>query len=290
MKIRELYNQTIQRLQHENIPDAALETEFLLRFLLRVSRVELFLDNKDLSPDKVVEFEELLVRRLAREPLAYIIGEQEFWSLSFEVSSDVLIPRSETELLIEKVLSLIDDPATFSGRILELGAGSGVISIVLALELPQAEVVAVDLSRKALAVAARNIEMHGVGERVSLINGDWFSPLCPESKFDFIVSNPPYVAGQTRDGLQPELVFEPDLALFAGDDGTVSYKKIIPSCWQYLKPGGYVLFEIGAEQGGMVQDLFTATANLEFVEIVPDYAGLARVALAKAVDDVSACR
>ena len=284
MKVRELYNQTVSRLREGNIPEDALEAEFLLRFFLGLSRIELFLEDRELSRPELDKFETLLLRRLAREPLAYIIGEQEFWSLPFAVSPDVLIPRPETELLIEKVLSLVDNPDTFSGQVLELGVGSGIIAVVLALELPGAEVVAVDLSAQALGVAARNVERHGVAERVTLLNGDWFAPLGPAAKFDFIVSNPPYVAGQIRDSLQPELGFEPDLALYADGNGMAAYQQIIPLCGNYLKPDGYVLIEIGADQEEMIQDLFMVAPNLELLEIVKDYAGLPRVALAQAVD------
>lgn len=286
MKIRELYSRTVQRLRREGIADPALEAELILRAFLGISRVELFLADGVLGATRLREFETLLLRRLGREPLAYILGEQEFWSLPFFVSPDVLIPRSETELLIGQVLSLVSVPATFAGQILELGVGSGIIATVLALELPNTEVVAVDLSRGALGVAARNIDRHGVGQRISLLNGDWFGPLRPSAKFDFIVANPPYVAGQVRESLQPELFFEPDLALYAGDDGSLSYRRIIPFCRRYLRLGGYVVFEIGADQEQMIHDLFSSAPGLDLVEIVRDYAGLPRVAIAKAVDDV----
>ena len=284
MKVRELYNQTVSRLREGNIPEDALEAEFLLRFLLGLSRIEFFLEDRELSRSELDKFETLILRRLAREPLAYIIGEQEFWSLSFAVSPAVLIPRPETELLIEKVLSLVDNQDSFSGHVLELGVGSGIIAVVLALELPGADVVAVDLSAQALGVAARNADRHGVAERVAFVNGDWFGPLGPEAKFDFIVSNPPYVAGQVRNNLQPELGFEPDLAIYADDNGMAAYQRIIPACGHYLKPGGYVLCEIGADQEEMIHDLIMVAPNLELLEIVKDYAGLPRVALAQAVD------
>jgi release factor glutamine methyltransferase len=284
MKVRELYHQAASRLRQVNIPDDALEAEFLIRFAFALNRVDLYLDDRELSRLELDKFETLLLRRLAREPLAYIIGEQEFWSLSFEVSPAVLIPRPETELLIESVLALVDNQGDFSGQILELGVGSGIISIVLALELPGAELIGVDLSTLALAVAARNIERHGVADRVTLVNGDWFSPLTPEAKFDFIVSNPPYVTGLVRDGLQPELEFEPDLALFADDNGMAAYQRIIPACDQYLKPGGYLLCEIGSDQEEMICNLFMEAPNLELLKIIKDYAGHPRVALAQAVD------
>jgi release factor glutamine methyltransferase len=288
MKVRELYNQTVIRLQEKNIPESSLEAEFLLRFFLALNRVAFYLDERDLSRLQLAEFESLLVRRLAREPLAYIIGAQEFWSLPFEVSPDVLIPRPETELLIEKVLALVGNPATFTGKVLDLGCGSGIIAIVLALELPGAEIVTVDISDKALALAGRNVERHGVSKRVTLVNGDWFSPFNPSDKFDFIVANPPYVSGLVCENLQPELVFEPDLALFAGDDGMAAYRKIIPEARQYLKPGGFILFEIGADQDEAISKLFLTNPKLALIEIAKDHAGLPRIALAKAIDGASA--
>ena len=284
MKVRELSNQAVSRLQQAGIPDAAIEAELLLRFQLDLDRVALFLLDRDLSIEELDRFESLLVRRLSREPLSYITGEKEFWSLSFEVSPAVLIPRPETELLIEKTLSLIKLPVDFKGRVLDLGTGSGVVPIVLALELPGAELVSVDLSSEALLLAARNVAMHGVGDRVSLLNGDWLEPLVVRRSFDLIVSNPPYVAGRVHGELQPELDFEPEMALYAGEDGMDAYRDLIPSCREYLKTGGHVLFEIGADQAEAVEAVFAGTAGLELVEIVNDLSGLARVVVAKAVD------
>ncbi len=284
MKIRELSNQAASRLHQAGIPDAAIEAELLLRFQLDLDRVALFLLDRELSSEELERFESLLVRRLSREPLSYITGEKEFWSLSFEVSPAVLIPRPETELLIEKTLSLIKLPVDFKERILDLGTGSGVVPIVLALELPGAELVSVDLSSDALLLAARNVAKHGVGDRVSLVNGDWLEPLLPGRSFELIVSNPPYVASRVQGELQPELDFEPEMALYAGADGMDAYHELVPSCRQYLQTGGHLLFEIGADQAEAVEAVFARTAGLELIEIVNDLSGLARVAVAKAVD------
>jgi len=221
---------------------------------------------------------------LSREPLAYIIGEKDFWSLPFAVSPGVLIPRPETELLIEKFLSLVDDCSTFRGSVLDLGVGSGIIATVLALELPGAEIVGVDLSSEALAVASRNLQRHGVGSRVSLVKGNWLNSIGTEGKFDFIVSNPPYVASSWSGRLQPELGFEPGLALYAGEDGMTAYNIIVPPCHHYLKPGGHLLFEIGADQEEMITKLFNTTPHLELLEIGKDYGGHPRTVVAKAVD------
>jgi release factor glutamine methyltransferase len=284
MKIRELSNQAVSRLRQAGIPDAAIEAELLLRFQLDLDRVALFLLDRELSIEELDRFESLLVRRLTREPLSYITGEKEFWSLSFEVSPAVLIPRPETELLIEKTLSLIKLPVDFKGQILDLGTGSGVVPIILALELPGAEMVSVDLSPEALLLAGRNVAKHGVSDRVSLVNGDWLEPLAPVAFFDLIVSNPPYVAGRVHGDLQPELDFEPEMALYAGEDGMDAYHDLVPSCRQYLQPGGHLLFEIGADQAEAIEAVFAGTAGLELIEIVNDLSGLPRVAVAKAVD------
>jgi release factor glutamine methyltransferase len=284
MKVLELSNQAVSRLRQAGIPDAAIEAELLLRFQLDLDRVALFLLDRELSSEELERFESLLVRRLSREPLSYITGEKEFWSLSFEVSPAVLIPRPETELLIEKTLSLIKLPTDFKGQILDLGTGSGVVPIVLALELPGAELVSVDLSLDALLLAARNVAQHEVGDRVTLLNGDWLEPLVVGTSFDFIVSNPPYVASRVQGELQPELDFEPEVALYAGEDGMDAYHDLIPSCREYLKTGGHLLFEIGADQAEAVEAVFGRTAGLELIDIVDDLSKLPRVVVAKAVD------
>ncbi|MFO7606066.1 MAG: peptide chain release factor N(5)-glutamine methyltransferase [Desulfurivibrionaceae bacterium] len=290
MKTRELYNLTVRRFHRVGIPDADFETELLLRFFLDLDRVGLFLDECELSGTQLEKFEELVSRRLAREPLSYIIGRHEFWSLSFEVAPDVLIPRPETALLIESLLELIETPSDFNGTILDLGTGSGIIAVVLALELPQAQVVAVDRSERALAVAARNLKQHGVAGRVSLVQGDWFLPLQPRAKFDFIVSNPPYVSERIRSSLQPELEFEPESALYAGDDGMEAYRRIIPSSRPHLNDGGALLLEIGYDQEKMIQNLFSDIAELELIAIKKDFNGHPRVALARTVDGTTVRR
>jgi release factor glutamine methyltransferase len=274
----------VSRFRQEGIPEAELEAELLLRFFLRVDRTGLFLEDREVPEAELARYEELVLRRLKREPLAYIIGEKEFWSLSFEVSTGVLIPRPETELLVESVLRLVEDPASFRGRILDLGTGSGIIAVTLAMELPGAEVVAVDCSGQALEVAARNIARQQVSEKVSLIRGDWFSPLNEEKGFDFIVSNPPYVSEESRCNLQPELGFEPPQALFAGGEGMDAYRIIVSKAGSYLNCGGFILLEIGADQQQMIDNLFDQTTGLELIEIRRDYAGLPRIAVAKVVD------
>ena len=284
MKVLELYNQTVSRLQQAGIPDASFDAELLLQYFFGIKRVDIYLTQSEPTPSELQKFDDILKRRLNREPLAYITGEKEFWSLPFEVSPAVLIPRPETELLIEKIIGEISSPDNFAGKILDLGTGSGVIPVVLAGELPHAEIVSVDKSYEALDVAQRNIKRHGIEGRVSLLNSDWFSCFGQEAKFDIIVSNPPYVSDLVRDNLQPELQFEPGMALFAGDEGLVAYQAIIPECRRFMKSGGSLLLEIGFDQADQISEMVNATAGLLLKEIVSDYAGLPRIAEVKAVD------
>lgn len=280
-KVRELLRPTVENLRRVGIDEAQLEAELLLRCFFGLSRVEMHLTDRVAAADELAGFADLVTRRCKREPLAYILGEQEFWSLSFAVSSAVLIPRSETELLIEMVLARIPEPTTFAGAILDLGSGSGVIPVVLARELPKARLVGVDISPAALEVAAANAHRHGVAERIDWRLGNWYGALPPGSRFAFVVGNPPYVAERSRQNLQPELAFEPAEALFAGADGLDDLRLLIAQCHDFLDAGGWLLMEIGYDQGAAVAALLKAQPSLETVEIIRDYAGLDRLASAR---------
>ncbi|HSH13562.1 MAG TPA: peptide chain release factor N(5)-glutamine methyltransferase [Desulfurivibrionaceae bacterium] len=283
MKLGELLRLTSENLRQGGIDEALLESELLLRSFLGLNRVEMHLHDREITPDEVACFAEIVERRLGREPLAYILGEQEFWSLTFTVSPAVLIPRPETELLIEAVLARIPRKSTFTGTILDLGSGSGVIPVVLARELPQARLIGVDISPAALAVAAENARRHGVLERIVWSAGDWFDALPTGSHFSFVVTNPPYVAELSRLSLQPELAFEPPGALFSGADGLDAVRQLISQSPDFLGPGGWLIMEIGYDQGEAVEALLRAQPVLEAVEIIKDYAGLNRLALARKI-------
>lgn len=281
MKPGELQRRTAGRLRAAGIPDPALEAEILLRYHLDLDRVALHLNERVLEPGELAVFEKLVIRRLSREPLSYIVGEKEFWSLAFKVSPAVLIPRPETELLLEEVLQRVDDPAAFAGTILDLGTGSGAIAVVLALELPRARLFGVDISPSALALAAENGRRHGVAARLTWLRGDWLAPVSPASRFDFIVANPPYVAESTRKQLAPELAFEPGQALYAGADGMAAIRRFVPETPAFLASGGWLLVEIGYDQAEAVTELLRAVPDLDLVEIVKDYAGLPRLVVAR---------
>jgi release factor glutamine methyltransferase len=215
-----------------------------------------------------------VARRTSGEPLAYLIGEAEFRGRVFEVSPDVLIPRPETEVLIDLALERLHGRT--APRILDLGTGSGIVAISLALECPTAAVVAVDLAPGAISIARNNAGR--LGARVDFREGDWFAPVAGES-FDLIVANPPYVAAGDPHLAHDGLPFEPQLALTGGADGLGCIRRIVAGAPGHLKPGGWLLFEHGHEQGAASRNLLTATA-FQFAATFPDLAGSDRVTIA----------
>ena len=280
MKALQLYRLGAKRLQQADIEDAELESALLVGHLLQLSRAQVFLDESEVVDGIVQRFEQALSRRLNREPLAYILGEQEFWSLPFYVNGNVLIPRPETELLLETALQVLRgearDPA--SVRILDMGTGSGVIPIVLALELPGALVSTLDISLAAQLVARKNAERHGVLSRISFITSDWLAAIRRQPLFDLVVTNPPYVARESFAALQPEVSrFEPRLALDGGRNGMDVICRFAGDLAVVLRPGGHFLMEIGADQSHFVTDLFSSFSEFTGLAVYEDYAGLPRI-------------
>lgn len=217
------------------------------------------------------QFAEWVARRAAGEPFAYLVGEAEFRGQVFQVSPAVLIPRPETEVLIDLVLAKL--AGLTAPRLVDLGTGSGIVAISLALECPAAQVAAVDLSADALAVARNNAGR--LGARVDFRQGDWFAPLAGEC-FDVVVSNPPYVADGDPHLALNGLPFEPKMALTDGADGLACIRRIITDAPKHLKPGGWLLFEHGYDQGEASRNLLTA-AGFKAASTFPDLAGIDRV-------------
>ena len=279
--------QGVRRLLGAGIDSARLDAELLLGCALGVSREELILAAaKNLSVAESYRYEDLLVRRLNREPLAYITGRQEFWSLDFLVSGDVLVPRPETEMLVEFALSHLAE-ATNSElpRILELGTGSGAIAVALATELPQAQIVATEISPAALAIARRNASRNGVSDAIRFLEGDLFSALAEdlENYFDLIISNPPYIPRDEISTLDAEVSrWEPHAALDGGVDGLDFYRRIAEQAPAYLRQYGAVAVEIGAAMGAVVSALFRNRAAYVDTQVHQDYSGRDRVMLARA--------
>jgi len=249
---------------------ARLDAEVLLAHLLRCNRAGLIVRSGEALPAQLaLHYAALVERRRLGEPLAYLTGAREFWSLELEVSPAVLVPRPDTELLVEWALQrLRGQPAPV---IADLGTGSGAIALALASELPQARVVATDVSEDALEQAQRNAQRLGL-QRVQFRRGDWFEALEAE-RFDLLVSNPPYVAEQ--DPHLRELRYEPRRALTAGPEGFDDLRRIVAGAGAHLRPGGTLLLEHGAEQGGAVRSLLQAQ-GFAAVETRRDLAGLER--------------
>jgi release factor glutamine methyltransferase len=265
------------RLAAAGIDSARLDAEVLLAHALGVARSGLYTRLRDVVPAAAAErFEALLARRVRREPVAYLIGMQEFWSLPFAVTPAVLIPRPETELLVELALDHL--PAAAPRAVLDVGTGSGCIAVAIAHERSGARITALDISRAALEVARRNAAAHGVAARISFAESDIFDGLAAGATFDLIVSNPPYLA--PGDATSPELAFEPRDALMAGTDGLDVIRRLIAGAAARLCPGGRLVMEIGQGQAAAVVAL-AAAAGLVDARVVPDLAGIPRALVAQ---------
>ncbi len=252
--------------------DAAL---LLCRVLGKGQAWQLAHPDTPLTLSQLVCYEQLLARRARHEPIQYILGEQEFYGLPLQVTPAVLIPRPETEHLVEAVLACL--PRDRALRIVDVGTGSGAIALALAHHLPIAEVDALDLSREALAVAEGNARALGLGERVRFLHSDLLAGV--EERYDCIVSNPPYVS--SLETLEPQVaLWEPHAALFAGPDGLNVYRALLPQAADHLLPGGLLAVELGAGQQGALAALFREDARWSAPEFLPDLQGIPRVACA----------
>jgi release factor glutamine methyltransferase len=275
-----------QRLSAGGIDNPRLDAEVLLAHCLNMSRAQLVLAN-DLpsAPADLRRFETLLQRRLAREPVAYITGTQEFWSLDFAVTPDVLIPRPDTERLVEvALLCTAKSAAVKPPQIVDLCTGSGAVAVSLARELPLAQIYATDNSPAALALARRNAEAHQVAARVKFFAGDLFHAMVPppEAGFDLIVTNPPYVRRAEIATLAPEVSrWEPRAALDGGNDGLDFYRRIAAAAPDYLAEWGVLALEIGADMAREVSAICAETGRYREIEVFQDYAGRDRVILAQ---------
>jgi release factor glutamine methyltransferase len=234
--------------------------------------------DKDVPVSAADALRALVMRRSAGEPIQYITGETEFYGLDFEVNRDVLIPRPETEHLVEKAILLTS--GFVRPRIADVGTGSGAIAITLACKLPAAQIVATDIASSALAVARRNAARHGVTERVQFVEGDLLGPVAGR-QFDLIVSNPPYVPQTDCDSLSVEVRdFEPALALFADADGLAINRRLIPAAFAAIIPSGFLVLEIGYGQQAAIDELLV-NAGFEDAEFTADLQGIPRIASAR---------
>ena len=253
------------------------EAELLFTNLLSCSRTQLYINRKEsLGRDKSIFVSNVLKRRIKGEPIQYILGKADFMGLEFYVNPDVLIPRPETELLVEKVMEF---EAT---NILEIGTGSGCIAIILAKLLKNTKVIATDISKKALLIAEKNAKMHKVDDRIEFMHSDLFKNSgLRASDFELIISNPPYVPSAQIETLQREVQFEPRLALDGGRDGLDYIKRIISESPRFLKSGGLLMTEIGFRQAEKIKNIFGLRKDFNIMEIIKDYNQIERVVVAK---------
>jgi release factor glutamine methyltransferase len=260
-------------------PNAQRDAELLLLHTLNKDRAWLLTHPEErIEPAALDRYQDKIERRAKHEPIQYITGEQEFYGLAFSVTPAVLIPRPETEHLVEAALARVPQDAPI--RIADIGTGSGAIAVALAHSLPQAKVVALDISPASLAIAAANAKTNGVANRIDFRESDLLKAVAGE-RFDAIVSNPPYVA--TTEELEKQVRdYEPATALYAGESGLDIYRRLIPQAQAALKPDGWLFMEIGHGQRGALAELLQGWNNVEFIN---DLQGIPRVACARQVSE-----
>ena len=274
-RVVELLDWTSGYFEQHSIPTPRLDAEVLLGHLLNKSRLQLYLDfDMPVFQEHLTPFRKLIQRRIERTPVSYLTNRKEFLSLDFYVDERVLIPRPETEQLVETILATKTDTPQ---RVLEIGTGSGVIATSLAVHASAWDIVATDISEPALAVAQQNAETHACSAQITFMSGDLFEPIkmieAPEERqFDWIVCNPPYIKNVERDNLSPDVRdYEPEIALFAGDDGLTVIRRLITEAPQYLAPNGKLLFEIGDTQTDPVRALINEEPAYCTYELLKDY-------------------
>jgi release factor glutamine methyltransferase len=278
--VLELLKWTTDYFKAKGIESARLDAEILLAFALGADRLRLYLDfEKPITVEERARFRELVRRRAdERVPVAYLTGVREFWSLALAVTPDVLVPRPETETLVEAVLAELPDVEA-ELTAFDLGTGSGAVALALAKERPKLRVVAGDVSPAALAVAERNAQTHGLADRVRFVRGDGFAPV-EGQRFDVIVSNPPYLAESEAASLAPELAHEPRTALFAGGDGASMLRRIVHEAPLFLRAGGLLAFELAPAQADEMTQCI-ARCGFEGPRLHRDLGGRPRVITAR---------
>ena len=274
-KIRQVASEVEATLERNGISDSRLEAEVLLRHALKYDRAQFYASlNEHISAEQIQHIQDLVDRRIDREPLAYITEQREFYGLDFFVSPNVLIPRQETELLVDAALAFAREHPVGVIAIADIGTGSGAIAIAIGVNLPDSSVFATDCSADALEVANCNRQRHGVADRVSLHRGDLLAPIV--QRIDLIVSNPPYIANHLLPGLPPEVLREPQLALDGGNHGLEVIRRLLEQAPPKLNEGGRLILEISPEQleqvCAMAQEQFPGSD----IKYISDLLGLAR--------------
>jgi release factor glutamine methyltransferase len=289
LTVGELLRRATGYLAEKGLPTPRLDAEVLLAWTLGGDRVRLYVEyDRPLTPDEVGRYRELIGRRAKRVPVALLRGFKEFFALPFTVSPAVLIPRPETESLVQEVLGWLagqgaeerSRAAQTRWTVADLATGSGCVGVTVAKCAPAVRVVATDRSREALAVAEMNAARHGVADRVRFLAGDGLAPLLAAGwagKLDVLAANPPYIPSATVDQLGQDVAYEPRLALDGGPDGLRFYRDWVPQAGRLLRPGGLLALEIGHDQGAAVTGLVEATGEFGEVRVIQDHGGRDRV-------------
>lgn len=275
--VLEVIKLSTEYLQKKGVESPRANAEILLAEILKCKRLELYLAfDKPLAENEVQVYREAIRKRGLRIPLQYIVGNVEFYGLKLIVNENVLIPRPETELLVEKIIN--DSDKSTNLKILDIGVGSGNISLSISKNLPNSKVVAIDISKSALDVANQNAEINSLKDRIEFRLFDFMNDdLNSLGKFDLIVSNPPYVSENDYESLEPELKnHEPKIALTDNSNGISFYKHIVEASNQLLKKPGKIYFELGIDQSAQVQEYFKQN-NFTNIKIIKDYSGIERI-------------
>jgi release factor glutamine methyltransferase len=281
--IQRLLTWVTEYLTQKGVDAPRLSAELLLSHVLGLKRIELYTQyNKIVVQEQLDRLRDLVKRSGEHEPVAYLVGRTEFYSIEFEVTPDCLIPRPETELLVQRSIEFLRK-RTGPQQVCDLCTGCGVVAVAIAKNVPDTKVLATDISEPALAVAARNIEKHKLADRIELRHGDLFEPLVPQlDAFDLIACNPPYVSAPEYEALDRNVKdYEPRIALHAGPDGLDVYRRIVEEVREFLKPDGILLLEIGYQQGPAVRELLEQTGVFAPIRIDKDLQGHERVVAAQ---------
>lgn len=280
--INELISKAAAKLKAAGIDAGKAEAEIVLCDLLECERLKLYLDGHALITPKIIEdFHHIIDRRQSRYPLQYILGSAYFYGRKFLVDENVMVPCPETELLLESVLRTARLSNASPVRLLDIGTGSGVVSISSKLENPALDVTASDISPDALAVAQKNAELFGVAQDIRWIESDVFSAIDPAQRFDIIASNPPYIASDTYDMLPPEVKADPTLSLLGGKQGMEVIERLLKQAPDYLNPSGTLAFEIGYDQADAIFEIVRADNRYVHYSLLKDLADIDRIVICK---------
>ncbi len=276
LNIKEILNRTEEYFKSRNISSPRLDAEVLLADLLDTERVKLYVKfDYPLTDEEINKYRKMVKKRAQGTPVSYLTEKKEFMSLEFHVEPGVLIPRPETEELVEKILGIAREESDLSRKIVDVGTGSGAILVSLLYYLPDARGIGIDISDQAIRVARENIKKFDLSQRAGLINGDLLQPLLPKKagEIDLVVSNPPYVSTKEYKNLDQDVKSEPEKALHAGKDGLDIYKRLIPQAQKLLRDNGLLALEIGDKQGEAIENLFVELDGWNDFQLLKDGTG-----------------